>query len=175
MFSKNYIQYLVHFHCDRDYFECHELLEEEWKKDNSSERKKCLVGLIQIAVALYHQRRGNFNGAVRMMQKAIDILNKEKTAINNLGLSYEKLLLLLEQRLIEMKAKVPYSSINLPIINNELLNICKKSCLEQQLTWGSNSNLQKTELIHRHKLRDRSDVMKERETAKRIKKQQQGK
>ncbi|PAD68333.1 hypothetical protein CHH83_14265, partial [Bacillus sp. 7586-K] len=33
MYDQEYIDFLVHFHCDRDYFECHEILEEHWKKD----------------------------------------------------------------------------------------------------------------------------------------------
>lgn len=52
LYPKAYIDYLVYFHGLRDYFECHEVLEEHWKKDDKAERKKYWVGLIQIAVAL---------------------------------------------------------------------------------------------------------------------------
>ena len=43
MYSQAYIDYLVHFHGDRDYFECHELLEEHWKK--TKEDTAILFGL----------------------------------------------------------------------------------------------------------------------------------
>lgn len=32
MYPEAYIEYLAEFHGSRDYFECHELLEEHWKK-----------------------------------------------------------------------------------------------------------------------------------------------
>lgn len=32
LYPTAYIKYLFHFHTDRDYFECHELLEEHWKQ-----------------------------------------------------------------------------------------------------------------------------------------------
>lgn len=53
MYPKAYIEYLVHFHSDRDYFECHEILEEHWKQDG---RNKGWLVLIQTAVAFYHYR-----------------------------------------------------------------------------------------------------------------------
>ncbi|WP_460291943.1 DUF309 domain-containing protein, partial [Bacillus cereus] len=31
MYPTEYIQFLIHFHGDYDYFECHEILEEYWK------------------------------------------------------------------------------------------------------------------------------------------------
>lgn len=32
MYPAEYLEYLVYFHADRDYFECHEILEEYWKE-----------------------------------------------------------------------------------------------------------------------------------------------
>lgn len=31
MYPTEYIQFLIHFHGDYDYFECHEILEGYWK------------------------------------------------------------------------------------------------------------------------------------------------
>ena len=58
-FPQKYIEYLVHFHGDRDYFECHEILEEYWKKIDNGNKESIWVGLIQLAVANYHHRRKN--------------------------------------------------------------------------------------------------------------------
>ncbi len=76
MYPTEYIQFLIHFHGDYDYFECHEILEEYWKTKPRGNRDDYLVGLIQVAVSLYHQRRTNWNGATKMMKSAITILEK---------------------------------------------------------------------------------------------------
>ncbi|MCD2486520.1 DUF309 domain-containing protein, partial [Staphylococcus aureus] len=51
MYPKAYIDYLVEFHATRDYFECHEILEEYWKEDPPKKRKRYWVGFIELAVA----------------------------------------------------------------------------------------------------------------------------
>lgn len=162
MFDRAYIEYLVHFHCDRDYFECHEVLEEHWKKDALNNRKKYWVGLIQIAVALYHQRRENFSGALKMISNAIKILEKEKDHIEQLGLHSEKLLKLLVNRKEDIQHQLAYTSINLPIINKNLMNECLLICRKEGMEWGLESNLSNPDLIHKHMRRNRSDVIKER-------------
>ena len=48
------------------FFECHEVLEAAWLEACGAQ-KKFLQGLIQVAVAFYHLRRGNFIGAERLL------------------------------------------------------------------------------------------------------------
>lgn len=162
MFERAYIDYLLHFHCDRDYFECHEVLEEHWKKDAPQDRKKYWVGLIQIAVALYHHRRGNFNGALKMISSAIAILENEQEQIEKLGLHNDHLIQLLQKRKNEIQNHLPYLSINLPIVNKELMDECIMLCNRKGLEWGVESNLTNKELIHKHIRRNRTDVINER-------------
>ncbi|MFD3447906.1 DUF309 domain-containing protein [Microbacteriaceae bacterium 4G12] len=162
MYPKAYIQYLVHFHADRDYFECHELLEEHWKEDPRGKRKRHWAGLIQIAVSLYHHRRQNFKGAERMMKHAIANLESEKKAIQQLGLSYEQLLQMLHTYVTAIQSHSAYVSIHLPIIDPHLEQLCLKECQQQGLQWKSTSNFLHEHLIHKHMLRDRSDVIHER-------------
>ncbi|MFC0271532.1 DUF309 domain-containing protein [Metabacillus herbersteinensis] len=163
MYDQAYIDYLVHFHGDRDYFECHEVLEEHWKEDPPKDRKLYWVGLIQIAVGLYHQRRGNFPGAKRMMANAIRILESEEVAIIKLGLHNEKLIGQLKQRFEEITLKKPYRSLNLPISDPELIKLCITSCNKLNLVWCQESNLADLYLVNRHSNRDRSDVIAERD------------
>ncbi|WP_440118676.1 DUF309 domain-containing protein [Paenibacillus sp. QZ-Y1] len=66
-----YIDYLVYFNRDQDYFECHEVLEELWLERN---RDSFYKGLLQIAVGLYHFRNGNLRGAKMMLQSSVDLL-----------------------------------------------------------------------------------------------------
>jgi uncharacterized protein len=166
MYPKAYIDFLIHFHTDRDYFECHEILEEYWKEDEPHERKQVWVALIQIAVALYHHRRGNWAGAKRMMRKALLLVQQEQEAVERLGLDFSRLVQQLENRINNIKQQVPYQSMNLPIKDITLLQLCKNLCQELHLTWGKESDLSNEYLLHKHKLRDRTDVIKERERQK---------
>lgn len=67
--------FLVYFNRDRDYFECHEVLEELWLERG---RDPLYSGLLQVAVALYHFRNGGvtpvynkIEGARKMMRSAV--------------------------------------------------------------------------------------------------------
>ncbi len=169
MYPEAYRQFLFHFHGDRDYFECHEVLEEYWKEDAPSERKQYWVGLIQLAVGLYHQRRENFSGAYRMIKNSLSIIKTEEKTILKLGIDYQKLITLLEERLNEIKLKQPYTSINLPITDNNLLTDCIQNCEKQGLQWGITNEAIDEYIINKHKLRDRSDVIEERDRQREIK------
>jgi uncharacterized protein len=157
-----YIQFLVHFHGDRDYFECHELLEEHWKNTEPAERDSVWVGLIQVAVSLYHYRRENLQGAKKTINKAINILSARQSRVEDLGLNHRLLIELLDDIQSNMDDNQHYTSVNLPIKDSALLTKCKQACKEKRLNWCSNSNLSNSALIHRHKLRDRSEVINNR-------------
>lgn len=160
-----FVTYLYHFHVDRDYFECHEVLEEYWKEETTQQKDSIWVGFILLAVANYHHRRNNFRGAMRTLEKAEAILHSQKKKIKELGLDINELFLLLEQHLITLKNNDPYQSYILPIHNPILLNQCLAYRNESNLTWGRESDLSNNDLIHRHKLRDRSSIIKERQNA----------
>jgi predicted metal-dependent hydrolase len=66
-----YIDYLIYFNRDQDYFECHEVLEELWLE---RDRDSLYKGLLQIAVGLYHFRNGNLRGGMMMLQSSVDLL-----------------------------------------------------------------------------------------------------
>lgn len=51
-----------------DYFECHELLEDLWRPAEGTVRD-LLQGLIQIAVSLHHESRGNTTGARTLYER----------------------------------------------------------------------------------------------------------
>jgi uncharacterized protein len=166
MYPDAYIRYLIHFHTDRDYFECHEILEEHWKKDGY---KKVWVVLIQIAVALYHHRRGNGQGALRMMRKALSLLQKEQKAVRELGLDEQRLAKQLERYIERIAQNEAYKSIELPVCDETLQKMCQAICDERGLSWGKASDMSDVFLIHKHKLRDRSDVIAAREEKKKSK------
>ncbi|GEN34366.1 MULTISPECIES: DUF309 domain-containing protein [Aneurinibacillus] len=161
MYPQALIDYLVYFHADRDYFECHEVLEEYWKSFHQTERSDMWVGLIQIAVGLYHHRRGNFSGAAKMIAGAIKRLNVEE--LNRYGFNGQELIDRLIVRKQEIHEEKPYKDMDLPIQLNSLLRACENRCSERNVRWLSQSDLQNEFLLHKHKLRDRSGVLAERE------------
>ncbi|MEJ8544492.1 DUF309 domain-containing protein [Brevibacillus borstelensis] len=163
MYPQPYLEYLIQFHAERDYFECHEILEEYWKESPPGERKAVWVGLIQIAVSLYHQRRGNFAGAVKMMGSAIGILKRERTDVQSLGLDPDAVIQTLSQLLAEMEDRKPYRSIRLPISDPALLDACQKLCSARSLHFDSESDLLDAFLLNKHTQRDRADVIAERQ------------
>jgi len=55
------------------FFKAHEVLEEQWILERHSIRK-LYQGLIQFSVACYHIQRGNANGALKLLSRAISKL-----------------------------------------------------------------------------------------------------
>jgi len=170
-YPAEYIDYLVEFHGSRDYFECHEILEEYWKEVSPGERDSHWVGFIQLAVALYHQRRGNFNGAAKTIKKARVILSEKEDVITELGMDPVELLHIIQSIERHIHNQTPYQSISLPLIDSELINSCLASCKNSGLSWCTPSNLSNAELIHRHTLRDRTDVILERNRQLRLRRE----
>ncbi len=81
-----YLEYLVYFNRDRDYFECHEVLEELWL---AQDRNPLYKALLQVAVGLYHFRNQNVRGAAIMLSGASAKL-EEYPAVT-LGINLAKL------------------------------------------------------------------------------------
>jgi len=165
LYPTAYIQYLIHFHGDRDYFECHEILEEYWKGIDPGNKESVWVGLIQLAVSCYHHRRQNFVGAKKTLDKAIRILTKEKKRIADLGLDWEILHQIVMTRMSMIVKEESYVSFNLPLTDRILEKECEKLAKKHDLSWGSDSDFTNINLIHRHKLRDRTYVIEERNRA----------
>lgn len=157
-----YLSYLVEFHGSRDYFECHEILEEFWKEVDPRNRTSHWVGLIQIAVSMYHYRRGNLIGATRTIKKAEAILSKHLTELTSLGVDAQKLLLLLNETARNIMNNQPYKSISFPFSDHNLSNQCKIICEKMGYNWLNTGPFDE-QIIHKHLLRDRTDIIKERQ------------
>ena len=165
-YPEPYKDYLILFHTERDYFECHEVLEEYWKSCTNDPDRSLWVGLIQIAVGLYHQRRGNIPGAVKMLNSAKFLLPEQM--IYSLGLNGAHLQNILEARLLELANQpfLSFTDMNLPIIDKQLEISCLQQCERSGLQWMAPSDLSNTDLIHKHTLRDRSEVIEARSLVK---------
>lgn len=165
-YPEAYIDYLIYFHAERDYFECHEVMEQFWKDHPGDPLASTYVGLIQIAVSMYHQRRGNYKGAEKMLSQSLR--NVTEQGMRQLGLDP----ILMRERLVgrladlHNNAQPVYSDMDLPIADPELAARCLELSTERKLTWQCSSNLGDTYLIHKHTLRDRRSVIEERERSR---------
>ncbi|WP_216830434.1 DUF309 domain-containing protein [Alkalihalobacterium elongatum] len=167
-YPQEFIDYLLYFHSSRDFFECHEVLEEYWKSEEGG-KEKVWVGFIQIAVGLYHYRRKNYEGAKKMISSALSILERETTKIAELGINSKQLLLDLPQIKDSIEKKLPYSDYNIPIEDKSLLEACTEQCKKENRSWCSPSDFNNTYLINKHTLRNRDDVIHERARQKQLK------
>ncbi|MFD0958913.1 DUF309 domain-containing protein [Paenibacillus chungangensis] len=163
-YPQAYIAYLTEFHATRDYFECHELLEEYWKEHPGDSRAELWVGLIQLAVGQYHERRGNRRGAVKMYESACRKLDNDD--IRTLGLDRASLLAQLKRRMAAAANQgSSFEDMNLPIQDDELLSHCLVRSSRLALEWGYPSKMDDESLVHRHRLRDRTNVLEARSKA----------
>ena len=148
-----YVHYLRHFHQTRDFFECHELLEEYWKENPDNVHKDTWVGLIQLAVALYHERRGNLRGAQKMLESGTRIL--EEADLVSLGINKRALIEQLKQRLTQY-ADDPvraYQDMDIPVTDAALIQYVGNAIKSTQID---------PYIVHKHTRRDRTDVISAR-------------
>ena len=162
-YPEAYVRFLAHFHGDRDYFECHEILEEYWKEHPESPYRVTWVSLIQSAVAMYHYRRGNITGAIKLLAGALEKFRGED--VQELGIEAARWRRLLESTLAKLRRgeHSPYADIEIPIRDPQLKAACEAACRKLGFSWGSSSNITNENLIHRHIRRDRTEVIKERQ------------
>lgn len=162
-YPEAYVMFLVHFHGDRDYFECHEQLEDYWKEHPESPYRVTWVGLIQSAVGMYHYRRGNIAGAVKSLQGALQKFHSGD--LLGLGIDAEQWRRRLEETLAKLReeAPAPYRDIEIPIQDSKLLDECVRICRRLGFVWGAPSEMDNAELIHRHLRRDRTPIIEERQ------------
>jgi predicted metal-dependent hydrolase len=167
-YPEEYIHYLAEYNGSRDYFECHEIMEEYWKEHQDSPYKTCWLVLIRIPVCLYHARRGNWTGALKLMKKAVG--EADAQLFDELGLDGTKLTQQLKQLSLDWSREgVVYADIDLPITDAHLREAAEIRCKELGYTWGIHGLDAGEAVIHRHRLRDRSDVLSAREQSAKLK------
>lgn len=164
-YPEEFIAYLAEYFGSRDYFECHEWMEALWKKEKGEPRESCWLVLVRIAVAQYHARRGNGAGAYKLLAKASGEI--EPIAMDGIGLDGRRLAAMLKERLAAWGGPegVAYSDLELPIADPELLRLARGECAARGWTWGAPGDEVASELIHRHALRDRREVIAARAAA----------
>jgi hypothetical protein len=164
-----YVKYLAVYHGARDFFECHEIMEEYWKNQTGARHEKCWLALIRLAVACYHARRGNWPGARKMMGKALQEVNPQ--LMDELGLDGRRLARMMRETQDRWANEIDtvYEDIDLPVTDPALLQEAMRVCQECGWTWGMPSRKAHPDVIHRHLTRDRTEVIEARHQAARRK------
>lgn len=150
-----FIDYCTYFNGDKDYFECHEVLEELWKEIAPGDKQHALVGLIQVATALYHWRRNNYSGAQKTLSSSIRILQQQGKAPYFSIIDHEKLLNNCDQSLTYINAKQPFTAFSLHFLDAAFAEMVSARIMQLPTT-------DEHFIMNKHTLRDRSHVINQR-------------
>jgi predicted metal-dependent hydrolase len=114
-----YMAFLFHFNKDRDYFECHEVMEHLWLQEA---RDPLYQGLLQVAVGLYHHRNGNIDGGIKLLTAAIQKLEGYST--QRLGIHLDQLIVDAKEHLRKLqshdKETILFRDLNIIITDPQL-------------------------------------------------------
>lgn len=115
-----YVAFVYYFNIEKDYFECHEVMEELWMEDG---RNPFWQGLLQVAVGLYHHENDNLSGAIKLLTQSLDKLaDKQNVECGaDIALLYQNTESYLN-RLLE-EGNFPFSPFTLRITDDNLLQL----------------------------------------------------
>ncbi|GLC87208.1 DUF309 domain-containing protein [Lysinibacillus piscis] len=153
-----FIDYCAYFNGNQDFFECHEVLEEYWKAIAQGEKQHPLVGYVQLATGLYHWRRGNTIGALRILEKAQHNFRINKGHLFFQEIHYDQLLEQLTHTQTAIQENQPFQSFQL-VLSPRLSTLVSNRI--QTLPSHDTDYL-----LHKHMLRDRSHILAERQESK---------
>ncbi|OCA90983.1 hypothetical protein A8F94_03685 [Bacillus sp. FJAT-27225] len=165
MYPEPYIEYLAHFHGDHDFFECHELLEEYWKEVDPGNKKSIWVAFIQLAVGCYHFRRRNTQGAAKNLRKSLLLFKTNENLISSFGINREDLFTQIEALIEEAITGKTYKGFSIPIEDEILRDLWVSVCKKKGLQILESGYMPNESIIHRHKTRDRTIIINERQQA----------
>ncbi|TQR08032.1 DUF309 domain-containing protein [Psychrobacillus soli] len=157
-FHPNFVQFLKEFNDTHDYFECHELLEDYWKEVSPAGKDHPLTAFILLSTSMYHWRRGNFTGAIKTMIGSMRRLEETFPSAYYETIDYDKLMQDATHSINLMNEKKIFQQFKIELMNDQLQR------LVSALEIPSSSDLHF--LTHKHMLRDRSEILIERERQK---------
>lgn len=149
-------RFLYEFSVTRDYFECHELLEDLWKKLAPRNKNHELVGFILLSTGMYHWRRNNFKGAHKSFRKANLLLSQLPIEDCHFVTSfdYNHLVHSVDQAANQSAQLIPYSPMYF-IVTDPYLS-------QQMESFPLPVEPITEEILHKHLLRDRTEVITNR-------------
>ncbi|WP_438318341.1 DUF309 domain-containing protein [Sporosarcina sp. FA9] len=151
-----FLKFIVYFNENQDYFECHEVLEEYWKSIPNRTKDHPLTAYILLSTGIYHFRRDNKVGAQRTLRKAysrMETMTVDYPEYTD-GIDFNLLCKDINKMLSQLKNDESYRTFKIHIISDELESLVNDLQLVLELLpTGSD------DVIHKHMLRDRSDIL----------------
>lgn len=151
----------------QDYFECHEIMEEAWKSKSAFTKKDPEVFLILLATGEYHYRQNNIAGSVRSYERALRLYDENQYDLRALGMK-DELIDMMHRRL----SRMPIDSFTPPVfpladwIWQRLHGHYGRNMTYEAFRKASVDRFVYDEaVVYKHRLRDRSEVIREREAA----------
>ncbi|MEG0235033.1 MAG: DUF309 domain-containing protein [Cetobacterium sp.] len=114
--KEKYREFMDTFQIQRDFFKCHEILEEIWIEETKCEtRKHVSINLLLIAVGLYHWRNKNYKGAIQVLENSLNNYDEVSKDIEILNIDSKYLKQKILVTIESLKIKKEYEEIYLPI------------------------------------------------------------
>lgn len=159
LFHPLFTQFITYFNEHEDYFECHEVLEEYWKEIAPKDKTHPLTAWILLATGMYHWRRGNFSGAKRSLSKSIDRIRMNEKSVFFEGVHLQEVMKNIQHALEFANMEKSFEAFKIQIVSQKLKDVIDTQPALVPLTGDH--------LIHKHMLRDRSEILKAREEKRR--------
>ncbi|SOB94177.1 hypothetical protein SAMN05880501_101775 [Ureibacillus xyleni] len=155
LFHRLFVDFCTYYNGNQDYFECHEVLEEYWKEIAPGDKNHPLVGYVQLATGMYHWRRNNRMGAMKILKKALNNFSINQSSPFFDYIHYNQLYNDCEKSIAAIEKGYDFTSFKIEIQNAELAALVQKNITELP-------TLPLNYLLNKHMLRDRSDILNER-------------
>lgn len=158
-----FVNFIIYFNDNQDFFECHEVLEDYWKSVPNFTKDHPLTAYILLATGLYHWRRENFLGAKRTLQKAyvkMTHMQKDDSSFTK-GIDFTTLYARLQNSIQSVEEGQPFVSFPIIVTSSNL----QKKINQQRaklILLPKNSDL----VIHKHLRRDRTEIIRLRNEKK---------
>jgi len=159
LFHPLFTQFITYFNVHEDYFESHEVLEEYWKEIAPKDKTHPLTAWILISTGMYHWRRGNFTGAYRSLEKSLERIQLQVDSVFHEGIHLQQVIDNVNHSVDLVRNNQPFQAFTISISSPELISIINKQPKLIPLTGE--------QLIHKHMLRDRTEILKAREEKRR--------
>ena len=147
-------QYLIEFHITRDYYACHDYLE-QWWFELGNPKNHLLMAFIMLAVSCYHYRADNLKGARILLDKATPIFESNGNLIGNYGIDQQALFKSIDHLKSELCHYRPFVDINLVFLDETISDNLLEYANQHHLTLYAPSDLHNLHLIHKHKFKHR--------------------
>lgn len=114
--KERYLEFIDTFQAERDFFKCHEILEEVWIEETKCEtRKHVSINLLLISVGLYHWRNKNFKGAIQVLENSLNNYDEVSEDIEKINIDSKCLKQVVLNVIERLKSQKDYEEIYLPI------------------------------------------------------------